>query len=103
VAQFVAQSEVRLRGAPGWPVSTEAPSSPPGGSDLPLHRLPENSPVEAVTLGALSRALVQVVMFTLCTPVPAKLASRGGDVWAPFSVVLTLWLSRMAALGLAGL
>jgi hypothetical protein len=57
----------------------KAPGSPPGGSDLPLHRLPENSPVEAVTLGALSRALVQVVMFTLSTPVPAKLASRGGD------------------------
>jgi hypothetical protein len=56
----------------------KAPGSPPGGSDLPLHRLPENSPVEAVTLGALSRALVQVVMFTLSTPVPAKLASRGG-------------------------
>jgi hypothetical protein len=56
----------------------KAPGSPPGGSDLPLHRLPENSPVEAVTLGALSRALVQVVMFTLSTPVPAKFASRGG-------------------------
>ena len=79
MAQFVAQSEVRSAARRAGLSLRKAPGSPPGGSDLPLHRLPENSPVEAVTLGALSRALVQVVIFTLSTPVPAKLASRGGD------------------------
>jgi hypothetical protein len=66
-------------GASRTDLSPRSPRRPPGGSDLALQRLPENSPVEAVTLEAPSRALVRVDMVTLNTPVPAKPVSRGGS------------------------
>jgi hypothetical protein len=66
-------------GASRTDLSPRSPRRPPGGSDLALHRLPENSPVEAVTLEAPSRALARVDMVTLNTPVPAKPVSRGGS------------------------